>query len=300
MQFGTWDEIRIAYHVARAGTVSGAAEALGVHHATVIRHVDALEARLGVRLFQRHARGYTITEAGADLLRVARDADDQFQQLAARISGSGGSVSGAVVVTVIPGLAPLVVPALARLQAEHPETVLTLRSDRRVARLEYGEAQVAIRAGNRPDEPDNVVQPLATLHYGLFAAAAYAHQSPLPAMVEALAGHRLIGPDDPETLVPFLRWLGEVAPRAAQTFRSDDPAALDEAVQNGLGIGFMPLWRADGDPGLCAVLPDLPPWEVPLWLVTHMDLHRTAKVQAVTAALREAARGWSRGRVNSG
>ena len=67
-----WDEIRTAFHVARLGTVSAAAEALGVHHATVIRHVDALEARLGARLFQRHARGYTPTEAGRDLLAWRR------------------------------------------------------------------------------------------------------------------------------------------------------------------------------------------------------------------------------------
>lgn len=66
-----WDEVRTAYQVARMGTVSGAADVLGVHHATVIRHIDAIEARLGVKLFQRHARGYTPTEAGEDLLRVA-------------------------------------------------------------------------------------------------------------------------------------------------------------------------------------------------------------------------------------
>jgi DNA-binding transcriptional LysR family regulator len=46
-----WDEIRTAFQVARNGTVSGAAEVLGVHHATVIRHIDALEGRLGVKLF---------------------------------------------------------------------------------------------------------------------------------------------------------------------------------------------------------------------------------------------------------
>ena len=50
-----WDEIRTAFQVARLGTVSGAADVLGVHHATVIRHIDALEGRLGVKLFQRHA-----------------------------------------------------------------------------------------------------------------------------------------------------------------------------------------------------------------------------------------------------
>ncbi len=69
MAISTWDEIRTAFHVARVGTVSGAADALGVHHATVIRHIDALEGQLGVKLFQRHARGYTSTEAGNDLLK---------------------------------------------------------------------------------------------------------------------------------------------------------------------------------------------------------------------------------------
>ena len=58
-----WDEVKTALHVARIGTVSGAADVLGVHHATVIRHIDALEEQLGVKLFQRHPRGYTATEA---------------------------------------------------------------------------------------------------------------------------------------------------------------------------------------------------------------------------------------------
>ena len=77
-----WDEVKTALHVARIGTVSGAAEVLGVHHATVIRHIDALEERLGVKLFQRHPRGYTATEAGEDLCRVAQTAQDQFAQFA--------------------------------------------------------------------------------------------------------------------------------------------------------------------------------------------------------------------------
>lgn len=71
MNLAPWDELRTALQVARAGTVSGAAQALGVHHATVIRHIDALEDRLGVKLFQRHAKGYTPTEAGAALADVA-------------------------------------------------------------------------------------------------------------------------------------------------------------------------------------------------------------------------------------
>ena len=67
-----WGEVRTAFQVALHGTVSGAAEALGVHHATVIRRIDALEAQLGTRLFQRHPRGYALTEPGQALLQVAR------------------------------------------------------------------------------------------------------------------------------------------------------------------------------------------------------------------------------------
>ena len=105
-----WDEVKTALHVARIGTVSGAAEVLGVHHATVIRHIDALEERLGVKLFQRHPRGYTATEAGEDLCRVAQTAQEQFAQFASRARGQGDSVSGELVVTTLSLLTPKLDP----------------------------------------------------------------------------------------------------------------------------------------------------------------------------------------------
>lgn len=71
MQIESWDDIRVALAVARTGTVSGAAADLGVHHATVIRRIDALESALRARLFQRHTRGYALTEAGRTLLDAA-------------------------------------------------------------------------------------------------------------------------------------------------------------------------------------------------------------------------------------
>jgi len=288
----TWDEIRTAYHVARAGTVSGAAEALGVHHATVIRHVDALEARLNVRLFTRHARGYTPTEAGEDLLRVATTTDDQFTQLAARLRGAGAAVTGDLIVTTIPDLTPLLVPALAALQAEHPDLVVRLHSDTRLFRLEYGEAHLAVRAGARPQEPDNVVQPLWTMAAGLFASPAYVAAHGLPEDEAALASHRLISADDAETRVPYLRWLFANTPPSARIFRTNDMIGLEHAVLAGAGIGFLPLWRAARHPDLVQVLPPRRDWDVALWLVTHVDLHRSSKVQTALSHLKAIAAGW--------
>lgn len=128
-----------------------------MHHATVIRHIDALEDRLGVKLFQRHARGYTPTEAGDDLLRVAQATDDQFAQLAGRIKGQGEAVSGELVVTSLGVLSHLLVPVLAAFQRAYPEIIVRYLTGDRLFRLEYGEAHVAIRAGSVPDQPDNVV-----------------------------------------------------------------------------------------------------------------------------------------------
>ncbi len=287
-----WDELRTAYQVARLGTVSGAAEVLGVHHATVIRHIDALESRLGVKLFQRHARGYTATEAGRDLLTVALAADEQFVQLANRIKGHGETVQGELIVTSIAGIADLLVPVLADFQAQQPQLVVRFLTDMRLFRLDYGEAHVAIRAGAAPEEPDNVVQPLVRIKTGLYAARSYAEKHGLPASEADLPAHRFIIADSEAARAPFYRWLREQVPDSALTVRTGEPQAMEQALRHGAGIGFLSAFRAHGDESLVEVMPPRPEWESPLWLVTHVDLHRTRKVQAFLAHLKEAAKGW--------
>lgn len=292
MSFDNWDEVRTAYQVARLGTVSGAAEVLGVHHATVIRHIDALEKRLGARLFQRHARGYTPTEAGRDLLSVAQVTQDQLAQLAGRIRGQGEAVTGELVVTSITGLSPLLVPVLADFQMQHPGLVVRFLTDVRVFRLDFGEAHVAIRAGSAPSEPDNVVQPFVRVRTGLFAARSYIERHGHPTDEADLARHLFVSPDDALMRAPFHLWLRDRVPPEALRFRSSEPAALEMAIRAGAGIGFVSAYAAAGCSDLVEILPPRAEWDAPLWLVTHVDLHRTLKVQRFLAHLKDAARHW--------
>jgi DNA-binding transcriptional LysR family regulator len=287
-----WDEVRTAFQVARMGTVSGAADVLGVHHATVIRHIDSLEKRLGSKLFQRHARGYTATEAGRDLLSVAQTTEEQFAHLASRIKGHGESVSGELVVTSISGLAELLTPIMVSFQSQWPEVRVRFLTDMRVFRLDYGEAHVAIRAGAGPEEPDNVVQPLVRIRTGLYAARAYVERYGKPASEADFDGHRFVCADSEVARAPFYRWLRATVQPDQIVYSASEPAALEEAVQQGAGIGFLPVFRAERSPEVVEVLPPRTDWESPLRIVTHVDLHRTRKVQAFLTHLKEAAKDW--------
>ncbi len=282
-----WDEIRTAFQVARKGTVSGAAEVLGVHHATVIRHIDALEGRLGVKLFQRHARGYTPTEAGLDLLQVAQATDDQFGQLAGRIKGRGADVSGELVVTSLASLATQIVPVLIAFQAEHPDVLVRYLTGERLFRLEYGEAHVAIRAGVVPDQPDNVVQPLLKLPIAAYASRGYVKKHGIPKGPEDYAHHRFVGDDNRNSRAPHNTWMREHVPDSAITFRCTDTNAVIAAVKAGAGIGFLMDMGAAQIPDIVEVHAPRPEWAAPLWLVTHVDLHRTTKVQALLRFIKE-------------
>jgi len=292
MSVDNWDEIRTAYHVARLGTVSGAAEVLGVHHATVIRHIDALEKRLGTKLFQRHARGYSATEAGQDLLKVAQTTDDQFTQLTGRIRGRGDEVTGELIVTSVSGLAGMLIPPLVRFQAMHPGLIVRFLTDERLFRLEYGEAHVAIRAGSVPDQPDNVVQPFCRQTGALYASRGYVGEFGIPKDETDFAGHRFVCHDSETARAPFDRWVRENVPDEQITFRATEQRILQVAVREGAGIGYVPLLDARGDPDLVQVLAPREEWNGALWIVTHVDLHRTIKVQAFTNFLKEEAKTW--------
>lgn len=290
----SWDEVRTAYQVARSGTVSGAADVLGVHHATVIRHIDALEGRLGVKLFQRHARGYTPTESGADLLQVAQATDDQFTQLAGRIKGQGEGVSGDLVVTSVGAIAAMIVPIFAAYQELHPEVRVRFLTGERLFRLEYGEAHVAIRAGSMPSEPDNVVQPFVSQQMALVATDAYIARVGKPKDENDLQNHTFVSTDDSNNRAPFNRWLLEIVNEDQITFRATDVNVIKEAILAGAGIGFVPESELRHYPQLVPVLESKPEWAAPLWLVTHVDLHRTTKVQTFLSFVKEYTKDWPR------
>ncbi len=284
MNIDNWDDIRTALAVARKGTVSAAAAELGVHHATVIRRVDALEAQLGTRLFQRRPRGYVPTEAGRALLSVGATVEARLGQMAAMIAGGAERIEGELIITALPSLTGRILPRLSRLLATHPALQLQYITDERLFRLDAGEAHVAIRAGARPSEPDYVVQAYERVRTALYASPDYLRARGL-APGDPLGDprdHQYVLPRHEGRGAPFMRGIGQMLAPANLSLQSNDPAMQFSAVRAGLGLGFLPRDQAEG----MIEMMHLPEWDSTLWLVTHVDLHRTPKVQAALTALK--------------
>lgn len=292
MSTDLWTLFRTAARVAQLQRVSAAAKVLGMHHASVIRHIDALEAVLQTKLFQRHARGYTPTEAGEEILRVANMIEDQLSQMIDRIDDTKAQISGQLVVTGLPPLDHLILPVICDFQILHPRLSVSYHSDGRPYHLAYGEAHVALRAGPRPEHPDNVVSHLVEYHVHLYAHKSYVETYGRPKTIADLAGHRFITGLGDYARAPYFRWLEELVPETAIVFRTAQTSTGFTALTSGIGIGFTDRQSADAD--LIELFPDLAPpeWATPIWLLTHVDLHRTMKVNSFARFVLNAAKSW--------
>lgn len=275
-----WNEIRTAAHVARLGTISAAAAELSVHRATVTRHIDELEASLGAKLFQRHARGFTPTELGLELLRVANATDDQFGQLIRQAKGQSGGLSGKITITTLEELSNFIMPGIAEFSAAHPDIGVQIVSTELLMKLEYGQAHIAFRAGTQPNDPDNVVRLFKKLDMALYASKTYIAAHGQPNNVEQLKRHRFIGTLGEASRAPFNTWLRNIFGEIEIKVEVNQTHTLTSALDAGLGIGFAPVQTARDNSNLVEIMSTRPQWQTSIWMVTHVDLHRSAKVQA--------------------
>ncbi len=281
-----WTELRTAYQVAKLGTVSEASRALGVHRATVNRHIDALERELGARIFIRSAKGYALTDLGSEVLKVAQTTEALFDDLVGRAKGSDGRIEGEIKLTALSAFTHMLMPAVSAFRAENPNCQVTLTATPELQRLEHGEAHIAVRAGRRPDHPDYVVQPFGRIGLNLYAHDSYIARYGMPEAATDLKEHLFVLPPVDEGRVPIREWIAAIVPEPKVAVAALDPVVSREAILAGLGIGILSEVDAAAREDVHAVLPPNRAWVAPLWLVTHMDLHRTEKVQAMLRCIK--------------
>ncbi len=285
-QITDWNDIHVAYQVAKLGTLTAAAEALNVHHSTVLRRINALEKKLGSRLFHRHARGYEPTEAGQLLTQVAEDTQNSFDRLLGKLEGADTQLTGTLVITTVNNLAPFLMPILADFQEEYPEIKLEYATDSRLLKLEHGEAHISIRPGKKPNDPDYVVQKLASVATTLYGSLDYVMKHGLIQDLSDVTGHRFISTIESFDRTVFMQWMNANVPPEQIYYRSNTFSNFPHAAIAGLGAAPIACWQARMESSLRPLLPPPEDWNFDLWLLTHRDMHRTSKVQAFTQFLK--------------
>ena len=280
-----WNDIPCFLAIAQTRTLAGAARSLGVNHSTVFRRLNALEKVLGVRLFDRLVEGYTLTEAGKNLLEHAYDAHAAVDALARTAAGEDQSLAGDVRLTAAPNIAVQhIPPALTKLRKRHPGIrveVVVSDSDYDLARRE---ADIALRATQRP--PDYLVgRKVTDLTWYVVAKPSYLKNRGIPKSMDDLQSHLLIGADQSFQRLEVFRRLHRRFSREQFVTTSNSLSAMASMAKQGLGVAVLPSDQIY--PDLTRLFEFEPRVPGALWLLTHPDLRGSARIKAVENALYE-------------
>jgi DNA-binding transcriptional LysR family regulator len=279
-----WDDLALLLAICRAGTLAGAARSLKLSHSTVFRRLNSIEEKLEVRFFERLPHGYVMTEAGEAAMRAAERIDSEVLGLSRELLGRDLRLQGTIRVTAPEGISLfLLSPLLNRFCAQHPEIRIDLAITSSHLELARREADLAVRVTQAPPDA-SLGRRLCRFAVGFYASREYLRKNPHGKFEDY---DWLITQGSIERLPPMIRNRG-VGRRPRVVMTSDNSQLLVRAAEAGLGVIPLPCFWGDGHTKLVRVVdePDEIPWD--LWLLTHPDLRKTARVRSLMTYLHDA------------
>ena len=273
-----WDDIKVFLAVARAGSLGGAARAVGQSQPTMGRRLKAFEDSLGTPLFQRGAAGFVLTDLGEEVLAHAERMEEEALGFARRLAGQGDEPVGLIRVSSSDwfGLHVLA-PVFAGFRQRHAGVCIELLTDSRLFNLARREADLVFRI--RPFDSAEVVQRrLMTLDYALYGAPG----QPVPTWGDG-TGLNLITMDTAFAEMPDVQWLQRVLPNAQVAMRSNNRGVQATLCAAGCGWTVLPRRLGDAHAGLQrADFADAPPSR-DIYMGYHRDLRRLGRLQKLLA-----------------
>jgi DNA-binding transcriptional LysR family regulator len=287
MQDRDWDDFRYFLEVNRRGSVSAAAKFLNVNHSTVLRRLSALERRLGVRLFDRLAAGYALTQAGEELCHELRGVNDQIEAAERHLGGRDLGLAGLIRITTTDTLAgSLLVPSLAAFRALHPAVRFEIVIDNSFLSLSKREADIAVRPVNKP--PENLTgRKVGQIRTAVYATKRYLGKSHGK---QSWDRHDWIAADDSLAHLAQAKWIKRHIPEERIIARLDSLTAMVDAVRSGMGVGLLLCFLADPDTELIRVAEPIGELDTDVWILTHPAVKQIARVKALADHLFESLR----------
>jgi DNA-binding transcriptional LysR family regulator len=276
-----WDDLRVFLTLAREGTLSTAAKALGVSHPTVSRRVQALERQIGARLFERLPDRFVPTSAGEELLADTEEMEKAALSIHRRSAGLSDTVSGVVRVSAGEAMAAFLARHLPGLRARLSQIEFEVVASHTLANLSRREADLLVRE-QVPELGGIVARKLGRVAYAVYAAQDF----PVGRKPD-FESQPWIGFDDDHAYMPGQQWLHEKLAGARPAVRGNNWLVLHEATRAGAGLAVLPCYLGDPDTALRRVGGVIPEVAADQWLLVHRDLRALPRVRAVMDAVIE-------------
>jgi DNA-binding transcriptional LysR family regulator len=280
-----WDDLRSFLAIARAGSLSGAARALGVRQSTMSRRLEALERANGARLFEKTPRGFVLTQTGEAILGRVEQIETEAIAVERTITGKDIRLEGVVRLTTVETLASEILPPiLAGFHQRYPGIMVEVIADSRSLSLTRREADIALRFGRLP-QSDLAVRKVGDLTSGVFASVDYLARAGQPNFSLGAPGHHCLLLPEEFMAMPEMAWFAGITAKATPSLRSNSRHGLLAACRAGMGLVLLERYLADPCPDLVLLTtPSLPPPRE-IWLAVHNDLRHTPRVRALTECL---------------
>jgi DNA-binding transcriptional LysR family regulator len=278
-----WGDMKYFLAVVRAGTIRGAADAMGANHATVSRRLTALETAVDARLFDRARSGLTLTQLGEDFLPHAVRIEEEIAAASRGVTGRDTRPAGPIRLTIPPFMAvSSIIADLAEFSARFEEIDIHLEVTNTIASLERREADVSIRYAYEVTD-DVVGRRLVRCSKAVYCSPDYAKKI----RNNQGAGLAWIGwTEEPGNATA--PWVKKSAyPNARIRHRVNEGVPQLTLAVAGVGLAILPCFVGDLQAGVVRAPFQKPEPDRSIWLLLHRDLRRTARIRIFVDFLAE-------------
>lgn len=273
--------------VAEEGSFSAAARALGASQPTIGRQIAALEAELGVTLFDRVGNALKLTDTGGELVEHVKAMHEAAARMSLAAAGQSMALEGSVCITASELICTyLLPPAVKRLRREHPGIDIEIVASNAVRDLRRREADIAIR-NFKPTEPDLVAKKIDDRRAWPYATPAYLKRIGSPRSIADLGRAEFFAFGTPERMVEQLARFGVKVTTDNFPVICENHLVQWALCKEGAGICFVMEEVGDAEPKVRRAVPDFPPLPVPMWLTAHRELATSRRIRVVFDLLGE-------------
>ena len=280
-----WDKLKIFHAVAEAGNFTKATYILNLSQSAISRQIQSLEQELKTQLFERHARGLSLTENGEYLFKTAHEVISKLKDVESTLIEKKNKPSGKLTVTTVVSFGTTwLTPRIKEFMDLHPGMEIELIFDDKELDLATRQADVAIRM-RRPKQLNLIQKKFVDFNYHIYGSNEYLEKHGYPKSLKDLDKHKFItyGKGAPSPVYNpdwVLRVGAKDGKKRKSLMKVNSVYGLLLAVQSGVGLAALPDYIAHNKSGITKILPNEPGKPTETHFVYPASLKNNARLVA--------------------